>query len=49
VLASPSLPFGRFEDAVVVRVHPLELRGRPPHSTLLGTLDVLLSGEVAGG
>jgi hypothetical protein len=49
MLASPSTPLGRFEDTVVVRVHPLELGCRPPCRSLLGTLDILLSGEVAGG
>jgi hypothetical protein len=49
MLASPSTPLGRFEDTVVVRVHPLELAGCPPRRALLGTLDVLLSREVAGG
>jgi hypothetical protein len=49
MLVSPSLPFGRFEDTVMICIHPLELRRRPPCRSLLGTLDVLLSGEVAGG
>jgi hypothetical protein len=49
MLASPSPPLGRFEDTVVVDVHPLELGSRPPCRSLLGTLDELLSGEVAGG
>jgi hypothetical protein len=49
MLASPSTPLGRFEDTVVVRVHPLKLGSRPPRRALLGTLDVLLSREVAGG
>jgi hypothetical protein len=49
VLVSPSLPFGRIEDTVVVRVHLLELRGRPPRRTLFSTLDVLLTGEAAAG
>jgi hypothetical protein len=49
MLASPGLPFGRIEDTVVICVHPLELGGRPSCRSLLGTLDVLLSGEVAGG
>jgi hypothetical protein len=49
VLASPSTPLGRFEDTVVVRVHPLKLGSRPLRRALLGTLNVLLSREVAGG
>jgi len=49
MLASPGTLFGRFEDPVVVCIHPLELCRRPPRCALLGTLDVLLSGEVAGG
>jgi hypothetical protein len=48
VLAAPSAPLGRFEDTVVVDVHPVELGGRPPRRSLLRTLDVLLSREVAG-
>jgi hypothetical protein len=49
MLASPSSPFGRFEDAVMVGVHALELRSRPARRALLGTLDVLRSGETAAG
>jgi hypothetical protein len=30
MLASPGTLFGRFEDPVVVCIHPLELRRRPP-------------------
>jgi hypothetical protein len=49
MLASPSTPLSRFEDTVVVHVHPLELGSCPPSRSLLGTLDVLLSGQVAAG
>jgi len=48
MLASPSPPLGRVQDAVVVRIHPVELRTRSPRRALLGALDVLLSSEAAG-
>lgn len=49
MLAPPRLHLGRFEDTVVIGVHPVELRSRPTRRALLGTLDELLPGEAAGG
>jgi hypothetical protein len=45
VLASPGPPLRRIDDTVVVGVHPVELRGRPPGGSLLGSMDILLAGE----
>jgi hypothetical protein len=44
MLAAPSLHLARFEDTVMVRIHPVELRRCPPRRALLGALDVLLFG-----
>src|SRR6267378_3928355 len=49
VLAAPGPPLGRIDDAVVVGIHPIELRGRSPGGSLLGAMDVLLPSEAAGG
>ena len=49
MLAPPGSPFGRVQDTVVVRIHPVELRCCPPRRALLGTLDVLLFGKTGGG
>ncbi|MBV8131862.1 MAG: hypothetical protein JO282_05045 [Alphaproteobacteria bacterium] len=49
MLVPPSAHLGRFEDTVMIHIHPVELRRRPPRRALLGTLDVLLSGEPARG
>jgi hypothetical protein len=48
VLAAPGPPLGGIEDAVVVGVHSIELRGRPPGGSFLGAMNVLLAGESAG-
>jgi hypothetical protein len=43
--ASPGAHLGRLENAVMVGIHCVELRSRPPCRAVLGTLDVLLPGE----
>jgi hypothetical protein len=48
VLATPGPPLGRIDDAVVVGIHPIELRGRSPGGSFLGAMNVLLAGEGAG-
>ena len=45
MLASPGADLDGLKDAVVVEIHRVELRRRPPPGALLGALDVLLSGE----
>jgi len=45
MLASPGADLDGLEDTVVVEIHRVELRRRPPPGALLGALDVLLSGE----
>jgi len=47
MLASPRADLGGLEDAVMVRVHLVELGRRPPPRPLLDPLDVLLAGEAA--
>ena len=48
MLASPCADLGWLEDAVVVRIHTVELGSRPPRRALFGALDELLPGEAAG-
>jgi len=48
VLASPGSPLGRIDDTVVVGVHSIELRGRPPGGSFLGAMNVLLASEATG-
>jgi hypothetical protein len=48
MLGTPCADLGRLQDAVVVRIHPVELRSRPPRRALFGALDILLSSEAAG-
>jgi len=48
MLAPPSTPLGRVEDTVVIGIHPVKLRRRPPRGALLGALDVLLFREATG-
>src|SRR5438552_3062834 len=48
VLASPGPPLRLIDDAIVVGIHLIELRGRPLRRPLLGTMDILLAGEAAG-
>jgi len=48
VLAAPGPPLGRIDDAVVVGVHSIELRRRPPGGSFLGAMDVLLASEATG-
>jgi len=48
VLASPGSPLGWIDDTVVVGVHSIELRRRPPGGSFLGAMDVLLASEATG-
>jgi hypothetical protein len=48
MMTSPRLPLGWIEDAVVVRIHPVELRRRAPRRPLFGTMDILLLSQGTG-
>ncbi|HXO92057.1 MAG TPA: hypothetical protein VN849_14825 [Stellaceae bacterium] len=48
MLASPGSPLGRIDDTVVVGVHSIELRGRPPGGSFLGAMNILLASEATG-
>src|SRR6516225_5580869 len=48
MLAAPGAHFGWVEDAVVIRVHLVELRRCAASRALLGSFDKLLPSEAAG-